>query len=88
MGPALIGRVVAVPEGRGKAPPATGGGGVCACVLRGSPFALSVPVGAEGPAEVLVHHAAYVTLEVREQHTARAQVFRLRGLHLLFVALV
>lgn len=60
----------------------------CALLVWRPPFALSIHVGAEGPGEVLVHHAADVPLVVGEEDTARSQVLCLRGLLLLLGALL
>lgn len=43
------------------------------------PFALSIHVAAEGPGEMLIHHAADVTLVIGEEDTAGGQVLCLGG---------
>lgn len=55
----------------------------CALLFCCPPFALSIHVGTESPGEVLVHHAADVSMVVGEEDAARSQVLRLGGLLLL-----
>lgn len=59
----------------------------CSLLFCCPPFALSIHVGAERPGEVLIHHAADVSMVVGEEDAARGQVLRLGGLLLLLGAL-
>lgn len=52
------------------------------------PFALSIHVAAKGPGEMLIHHAADVSLVIGEEDTARTQILCLGGLLFLLGALL
>lgn len=62
---------------------------ICTCALFcWPPFALSIQVAAEGPGEMLIHHAADVTLVIGEEDTAGGEVLCLGGLLFLLGALL
>lgn len=64
-------------------------GGMSTCALFcWPPFALSIHVAAKGPGEMLINHAADVSLVIGEEDTARGQILCLGGLLFLLRALL
>lgn len=64
-------------------------GEISTCALFcGPPFALSIHVAAKGSGEMLIHHAADVSLVIGEEDTARRQILCLGGLLFLLGTLL